>query len=406
MDSLKKVSTQTLWQLLGKAVSALLGLFILSLITRTYGEAGTGLFTLALTYLALFGVVVEFGMNAHLLPQLMEQPQKIFSKLLGLRILFSLLLVILALIIAPLLPVKEGFVWAVVLGLGVIIGSAIFDTINLVFQSKQRFDLSNLASSLGVVGGTVLAYYLISNHSPVSTLLLSESLGWLIYVVVGLILIKRFVKAINPILDLNFIKDNFISSWPLAATLILNIVYFRLDAFLLQYFKGLAEVGVYNLSYQLFQSALVLPTFIMNSYYPLMLNFLKEGRTLFFGQLKKALGAMLGLSLLGIGVTWLIAPLVIELITSGQGFTGSVSSLQFLSLGFPAYFLTSVLMWVMVSLKRYKPLLLIYLLGLGINTLLNLIFIPHYSYIAASLSTGVSEYLILVLQIIILWKYI
>src|SRR5581483_6053732 len=104
MDSLKKVSQQTLWQLIGKAITSISTIFILAAVTRHYGEEGTGIFTLALTYLAFFYLAEDFGFNAYVLPELLGEDTEIeWRKLLGLRIVWAIFLVTLSIIILPFL---------------------------------------------------------------------------------------------------------------------------------------------------------------------------------------------------------------------------------------------------------------------------------------------------------------
>ena len=162
---------------------------------------------------------------------------------------------------------------------------------------------------------------------------------------------------------------------------------------MIAYFKSLSDAGIYNIAYSVFQSALVLPAFIMNSYYPLMLKSLGGIRYVGLG--------LLGLSLFGSGVTLIFAPVIIKILT-GSGFTGSIQVLQILSMGFPAYFLSSLLMWLLITKGQYKSMFLLYTLGTVFNIILNLVFIPKYSFFAAATVTVISEYLILVMQAVVL----
>jgi O-antigen/teichoic acid export membrane protein len=61
-------------------------------------------------------------------------------------------------------------------------------------------------------------------------------------------------------------------------------------------------------------------------------------------------------------------------------------------------------MWALISLKKYKAVLIIYSAGLFLNLILNLVFIPKFSFMAAALVTVTCEYLILLLLVIILFK--
>ncbi len=360
---------------------------------RNYGEAGTGIFTLALTYLAIFYILSDFGFNAHVLKRVQGTDFRLqeWQKLLGTRIIWSLFLVALAVGLLPFLPfATPEFSKAILFGSLAILATGIFISCNLIFQSKLRYDLSVLASSLGTLIGLGFFVYFAFLHFPISNLILAHSFGWIIIALAALFL----VRAKLPVFDKRYTINLFRDSWPIAATLALNVIYFRADSFMISYFKSDSDVGIYNMAYSVFQSILVLPTFIMNAYYPIMLKSLN-------GFKRMALG-LLGLAILGTVATFLLGPLIIRLLTGG-GFVGSVESLQILSLGLPAYFLSSLLMWLLVSKGEYRKLLFIYGIGLIANLGLNLYFIPQYSFYAASAITVISEYFILGMLVVVVY---
>lgn len=394
MQSLLKISQQTFWQILGKIVTSLSTFIILGIVARIYGEAGTGVFTLTLTYLAIFYLLSDFGFNAHVLRKLEVKSKKLkveWQRLLGTRLLWSVILVALAVGTLPLWPfATPEFSKAVIVGSLAIVAAAVFSTTNLIFQSQLRYDLSVLASSLGTILSLALFIYLSLLKLSIPFLLSAHMLGWMAVALIALALIKKLLHKTTPIYDMRYTKYLFKQSWPIAATLAVNVVYFRADSFMIAYFKSVSEVGIYNVAYSVFQSALILPTFIMNSYYPLMLKSLAGIKLVGFG--------LLGLASIGTVTTLIFAPLVINILTA-SGFEGSVQSLQILSLGFPAYFLSALLMWLLVLKGKYKQMLLIYALGLVFNLILNFIYIPQYSFLAASWITVISEYLILLMQI-------
>ncbi len=393
-----KIFQQTSWQILGKVTTSLATFIILGLVARNYGQEGTGVFTLALTYLAIFYLLADFGLNAHVLRKLKTQNSKLktqWQQLLGTRILWSIILVVIAVGLLPFLPFSTpAFATAVLIGSLAIIGSGIYTTCNLLFQSKLRYDLSVLASSLGTLASLPVFIFFFLNKFSVPLLLLGHLFGWFAVAFAAVILIRKFFENFRPIFDFHYSINLFKDSWPIAATLALNVVYFRADSFMIAYFKSVSDAGVYNVAYSVFQSALVLPTFIMNSYYPLMLRSLGGMRFVGLG--------LLGISGLATLTAIIFAPYIINILTGG-GFNGSTESLRILSLGFPAYFLSSLMMWVMIAKGSYKSLFLLYSAGLIFNVVLNIIFIPQYSFLAASWITIVSEYFILILQMVVLF---
>lgn len=390
MNHFSKIFKQTSWQILGKVITSVSTFVILGLVARNYGIEGTGVFTLVLTYLAIFYMLSDFGFNAHVL----KKGEFEWQKLLGTRLVWAGILVVLAVVLLPFLPFATAqFSKAVWFGVLAILGSAIFTTCNLIFQNKLRYDLSVLASSAGTIFSLLFFLFLTISKYPVSFLLFAHLAGWIIIALAALLLIKKFIGHVLPIFDKRYTINLFKDSWPIAATLALNVVYFRADSFMIAYFKSVSDAGVYNLAYSVFQSALVLPTFIMNAYYPMMLKSLDKVKLMILG--------LLGLSLVGTLFTIVFAPLIIQILTGG-GFWGSKESLQILSLGFPAYFLSSLLMWLLITKGKYKSMFLLYTWGMILNLILNFIFIPQYSFIAASWITVISEYVILLMQIFIL----
>lgn len=410
MDNIVKISKQTLWQIAGKIVTSITTFIILGIVARNYGEGGTGVFTLALTYLAMFYLLADFGFNAHILGKFQNQDKNEqsldFRKLLGIRIFWSFLLVFIAVVTLPFWPFSSSqFNISVTFGSFAIVASAVFLTTNLVFQSKLRYDLSIIASSFGTIATLGLVYVFTAFNYSLPFMVFAHFTGWLVIALLALVLVRKFIHSILPVIDINFFYQLVKDSWPIAATLALNVVYFRVDTFILQTFKSSAEVGIYNIAFQVFQTVLVLPTFMMNGFYPVMLESLKIDTKKFFAQIKVAAATLLGISITGVIFTFILAPFITNLLTGG-GFAGSSESLQILSLGFPAYFVSSLLMWIMVAKKHYKLMLLIYAAGLVFNFAANYIYIPQFSFIAASWVTVVSEYLILFLQLIVLslWR--
>ncbi len=390
MNIILKIFKQTFWQILGKIVTSISTLIILGVVARNYHESGTGIFTLSLTYLSIFFLIGDFGFNAHILRKGTDE----WQKLLGVRLVSSALLVILALALLPFLPfTTNNFSQSVIFGSLAIMGSGIFITCNLIFQRELKYNLSVAASSIGTLVYLFIVLLLSQNKTTLPYLTVSFAIGWIFIGLSSLFLVRKFVKSLIPVFDFKFSGKLFNESWPIAATLVLNVVYFRADSFMLAFYKTSSDVGIYNLAYSIFQSVLVVPTFIMNAYYPLMLKSLSGIKLVGLG--------LLGLSSLGTVATLFFASFLIKLLT-GQGFVGSSESLQILSLGYPAYFMSALLMWLLVTKGKYKTMLLVYTSGLFINLILNFMYIPQFSFIAASWVTVISEYAILIMQIIAL----
>jgi len=402
VQKLLKITEQTIWQIFGRVIVSAASLVSLGLITRNYDKLEVGAFTLAQTYLAMFFIIADLGLNAYVLKKVKDDPSQV-NKLFNGRLYWSIILAFIACILVLVLPIGGGLLkLAVFLGAFTIISNGVFTSVSLIFQKELKYQLSIAAQTVGSIVMVFSLIFLISLKVSVSLLLICYSIGWFANNLVSLIFVNKFYhfKLLKP--DYKYFFNLIKKVWPISATLILNVIYFRFDAFILATTRGLAETAIYNLSYALFQTALFLPAFIMNSYYPIILKELSN-KVLLFRQLRIAFIIMIVLAAFGTILTFVLSEDIFNLITGG-GFDGSVESIKILSLSFPAFFGTALLMWLYVSLGKYKVLVWIYLTGLLVNVFANFIFTPSYSYIATSWITVFSEYLILLLQIVLLFR--
>lgn len=404
METALKIFKQTSWQLFGKTLTALSTLLVLSLVGRYLGVEKTGVFTLSLSLLAFFYLAADFGLNAHVMQKLVGGETREWRSLLGLRLVWAGILTLVLTIFAVFYPGLEvPFRQAVLTGSLAVIAYAVFATCNALFQAKLRYDLSILPSVLGALPTVGLVYVAVQYDWGINGAVLAHMVGWVVCAIAALFIVRKF-SSIAPLFGFKYILKVTREAWPISATLVLNMVYFRIDAFILSYLKGFYDVGIYNLSFQIFQLALVLPTFIVNSLYPVLIKHYKKGKREFTDVIIKSSFVMFNLALAATLVTFFTAPFLTGIIGGDRNFIGSAEALQILSLSFPAFFVSTVLMWSLVVLKEYKYILAIYSLGLLVNIGLNFLLIPRFSYLAASWVTGISEYLILILQLTILTK--
>lgn len=403
MDVVSKVFKQTSYQILGKIATSVSTLLVLYIISHNFSKSEIGIFTLAQTYIAFFYLAVDLGLNGYFLPKL-DQASHSLNQLFNFRLFFSIPLIVLAILLQSFLGYKNlDFFYSVcILSLSILFNS-LFISASLVFQRRLRYDLSSLALAANSLIIISLAYLFAKFNLPVYFLALASLAGWIGASLVSIVSIRQLSRLKLAWPRFNFMRQEIWPAWPIALTLLLNVFYFRVDAFVLAHYRSFSETGIYNVAYQIFQSVLVLPTFVLNSYYPMMADLFKLNFKQFLSQFKMA---VLILFLIGCGGNILavyLAPWFITLVTSAQ-FKDSILPLQILSASFPAFFVSGLLMWALVLMNKYKIMLAIYAGAALVNLSLNLTFIPHYSYIAAAIVTVFSEYLILILEVIIVTR--
>lgn len=398
----KQIIVNTSAQIVGKIVSASSTLIITLLIGRSLGPAGFGEFTKIFVFIGYFYILCDFGFNSIYVKE--KSTNYLFRNLLGLRIILSIILVISAISLSLLLPYNPqnsiGFNPQVKLGILIasltIITQALFTSANAIFQKRLRYDLSSVATLLGSAVMLIATAVVYLTTNSLLAFVFVYILGGITYVLGAFALIaKKFKQSLSPVVNYEEFKSLIFLSWPIGIALILNLIYFRVDVFILANSRESAEVGLYGLGYQFFQAALAVPIFFANALYPILSSLYPKNITEFNKTAKSWLVNLIIISL-GLTVFLFIISYLIPIIYDPR-YTGAGAALRILSLGMPFFFISALFWHLLIIYDKQKLLIYIYSAGALFNLIANLIFIPTYGYIAASYITVISEILVTIL---------
>jgi len=413
----RKVLFNTGWQVVGKIVTAFSTLLITLIIGKSLGPSGFGEFTKIFVFVGYFYIIADFGLNSIYVKYARSTSEvestlhlggegSLFRALLGLRVVISIFLVTSAILVTFFLPhnpqTLTGFSPLVKTGIMIasltIITQALFTTGNGFFQKNLRYDLSAIAAisgSLVMVLATAIVYF------TTRSLLLFVSiyiLGGLTYVAAAFFLIsKKFDYKFFAGFDLTKSKALLLSAWPIGLALILNLLYFRADVFILASFRSSAEVGLFALGYQFFEAALAVPIFFANALYPLLSVSFAKNIEEFKRIVRKWVLYLVAFSII-LTIFLLLISFLIPLLYDSR-FEDSKTALQILALGMPFFFLSALFWHVLIIYNKQKLLIYVYAAGAIFNLTVNLIFIPVFGYRAAAITTVISEAFIMLLLV-------
>ena len=188
-----------------------------------------------------------------------------------------------------------------------------------------------------------------------------------------------------------------VKSAPLALMLFLNVLYFRVDTFLLALYKSNIDVGAYGFSYKIFEFLIAFPTFLSASIFPILIT--HKNDNLKFNKKVKSYSVLLLVSAIVLSViVFLFAPIITVI---KPDLTQAVLPLRILSFSLPFFFLTSLFQWVILLRNKVKILIGIYAITMLLNIFLNVLYVPTYSYVAASIITVITEGIVFVLMLLV-----
>jgi O-antigen/teichoic acid export membrane protein len=184
-------------------------------------------------------------------------------------------------------------------------------------------------------------------------------------------------------------------SYPLMLNHLFAVIFFQIDIPLMQQINGPKVVGWYNSAYKWVNAFNVIPSFFTFALFPVITrqvtNSLPGARRTFRISLK----LMFLLALPLAAVTTLLAPIMIGVLGGREFLPHGAIALQLVIWSIPIGWMNSVANYVLIALGQERKLTGAFLIGVGFNVVANLILLPRYSYVAASVITILSEIVLL-----------
>ena len=398
MNIKKKGFSNTVYQLIGKAVTAASTLLVTVLITRSLGAQVFGEYSVVITYVLTFFLVADFGVNAIITKEFAKDEQiakENFVKVLGLRIAIGMVLLLLAAFLLVFIPYQSNIKIAILIALPIIIFQSILKASSVLFQAYLKYYRKTLADSLGAILSLVLVYLLSrSGHANLANLAIVYVFGGLITAVAAVFLVKKYLNTKSRWIDYKYWKYTLLDAFPLGMALMLNVFMVHADRFLLSVMSSYFSVGIYSLAYKIFDVVLVIPTFFMNAMFPILISAREASISKYRSIAIKTVGVMTFLAILMTIPSIMLSKSVISAVW-GSDMARAYLPLNILMLGGIAFFVTSPLSWLMVIENKQKKLPILYGVAFAANIVLNIIFIPRYDYVASAVITVITEVFVL-----------
>lgn len=393
LEELGKVFGNTLSQVAVRFSGTITTFAATLLIVSFMGISSLGSFVTITSFVALFYLLIDFGLNTVYLRDYFKNTEEFFGNLILLRLLLSSAVFSVVVLLVFLIPTDFVHGLSIQNKLGIMIFASTLFTEGILVSFtgltqkrllQKTLLVPSIISSLIVLS---LIYFGVTSSS-LYLILLSYPLGEIVQVILTYFVVKKqIVFKMLPISFYSFSKTALFAAAPLALMLFLNVIYFRVDTIILSFYKSAADVGAYGFAYKIFEFLLVFPTFLSASVFPLLILH-KENESELSKRIKSySLILLTSAIILGV-LVFTLSPLIVFI---KPDLETAVIPLKVLSFSLPFFFLTSLLQWVLLLRGKVKLLICIYLVTMIINIFLNMIYIPQFSYLAAAAVTGVTE---------------
>jgi O-antigen/teichoic acid export membrane protein len=186
-------------------------------------------------------------------------------------------------------------------------------------------------------------------------------------------------------------------SYPLMLNHLFAVIFFQVDVPMMRQINGDKVVGWYNSAYKWINAFNVIPAFFTFALFPVITRQAQRKLTDARRTFRMSIKLMLLLAFPIAGLTTILAPLMIGLLGGSEFLPHGAIALQLVVWSIPIGWMNSVSNYVLVAFGLEKRLTIAFVVGLTFNVIANLILLPRFSYVAASIITIFSELVLLIL---------
>lgn len=397
VPDIQRTSRSVIIQLLSWGIAIPLIFPMTALLTRYLGPTQYGEYSLTFPFLTVFALLSGTGMDPLIIRQLSRQPRRLWSETLsyavGTRAVSTLLSMGLALITAWLLPIVSEQRSLFLIGSSSLLFSFSFNGLRIIyshgFRAEQRVGLlALLETSNRIITAGLIALIVWQRYPLLWAYVLLVYSDIPMFLLQLLLASKRY--SIRVRFNLTHFCEHMRGSLPLLGHNALMLLTGQIDICILMLISGPVSAGIYALASRITDPLISIAFAYVNGLYPLLCTSFDEGRESFDQVCYKAI-RLLALAIIPLAVCVSTQANILVNLLGGQRFAAATIAVQ-------------LLMWTMVftffnqlgervctaaNLERKVPMVTIW--SATVNLVLNVLLVPHWQILGASLTALVSE---------------
>lgn len=393
MNTVQRIAKNTGVLFAAQIVAYLLAFIYMIKIARYLGPDSYGIFSFATALVLIFGIFADLGLSTLITREVSRDksleknylrnfiPIKFFLSI----ITYSILVLFGNLMHYPQVTLNVIYLF----GLFMIVNG--FSQLFLgVFQAHEKMEyqsinllINNSLIFIGVVYG-------IANGFNVEGFALVYFITAVVGLIFCLIIILWKYSSPVPIFNMKFWRKSLKLAIPLSFAIVFSTIAFRVDTVLLGILQGNVAVGWYSAGFRLIDFLLFIPVVYSGAIFPVLAKFHVSSKELLKILYEKSFKYLLIISIPIVAGTLILAPQII-LFLFQNSYSQSIIALQILIWVIPFMFLVNIFGVMFVSINKQNLMLKLTFVIMILNIVLNLIFIPIYSYVGASVISVVTS---------------
>ena len=423
---LKKIASNTFSQILSKVVTAIIAIFLISILTNYLSVEMYWLYSKIYNYTWIFVFLADLGLYAISIREISnnkENSSKIVWNVMTLRLILWILILVFSTLLAFLLPWYNSLlaILSIIIASLFTILQLLNSSILALMQANMKIEFSAvsliIAKIVNVLLIAIIAYFIYPKETIQDSIYFSPFLfiiwAWVISVFINTLLNYFYAKKITDIkfeFDYEYIKHLFKISLPYWIALFLSVVYFKVDIILLSIIEWPElwdlSIALYSLPMKIVEVLMVIGWFYMTSLLPSLSSWFKEKDDKKLINLTDISFKIL-FAFAAVLFVWgvLFRNYIIRIIANEDYITtthiyNSSDAFLIVFIIILFYFLSLVFIYVLVAAEKQSKLLKINIFITIFNIVWNILLIPKYSFMWSWVTTLLSQILLF-----IFWYY-
>lgn len=433
----KKIASNTISQIVTKALTAIISIFLISLLTNFLTVEMYWLYSKIYNYIWIFVFLADLWLYAITIREVTankEDSAKIVGNVMSLRLILWFWILFLALIIAYFLPWYNSSLALV----SILVASVftIFQLINssilALMQANMKIEFSLFSTviwkliNLAWIAFIVYFIYGFAYYNWIINTSVWDNIPFVLIFIIATIWVfvntilnyfyARKIVSFGFRFDWDYIKHIFKISLPYWIALFLSVIYFKIDIILLSIIEWPKmwdlSIALYSLPMKIVEVLMVVWGFYMTSMLPSLTKAFKDKKEKELSNfIDISFKILFSFSILVFSLGILFREYLIEivankdyLITTHMFNSADAFLIVFAVIVF--YFISLVFIYSLIATDNQNKLLKINIFVTIFNIVWNIILIPLYSFIWAWIITLLSQILLMVLWFIYTKKII
>ncbi len=363
-----------------------------ALLARRFGPEKLGIFFFLFSLVSVFTVFASFGLNTLTMREVARDKRKaplFFSNVLLLKVVLSLVSIVFVGLILCFLHYSNEVLKIGLLFSTIIIVNTIIALNDSLFKAFERFEYTAFLKIFYNVLVLFVGFFMLSKGCNLSAIILLMISAAAVSACLGMGILRKKFFRFKPDMNIDFWKSLLREGYPFVFATFTGILYARTDVFMLSKMSGDVAVGVYSAAYKIIGVYSTLPNIFIVSLFPILARKFENSKE----SLKDiANNAMRYLLLISFPILILSVANSKEIISLlyGSEFKASSIVFQILSIRGFTFFTNTLFGYLLFAANKQKIILKLRLITLTANIILNVLLIPKYSYIGASVATSIS----------------